>query len=230
MKTKTLLTILTFLISLQLTASQTIVYGGPVEGFWSVDNSPYFIKGAIFVDDHKTLEIEAGVIVIFETNEPMIINGGLIAVGTKTDSIRFTADFHERGWGGLRFEPGLPGSETSILSYCKFEYAIAGGEWPYHSGGAIGVRYVNDLSINNCLFEHNKAVEQRRDGPDNGGRGGAIAIWLSDIRLSKNVFRYNEAINGGAIFVDKYSNAIIDNSISTAPYPKSPRQSPKKSA
>lgn len=213
MKTKTLLTALTLLLSLQLTTAQNIINGGSVEGLWTLNNSPYLIRGPIFVDDHKTLQIEAGVEVIFETTDRMIINGNIIAIGNSSDTILFSTDNPERGWGGIRFENVLPGNDNSNLSYCKFEYANAMGNWPYHSGGAIGVLYTNNLSIEHCLFENNKALGQSGIGPDYLASGGAIAIWLSEIRLSKNVFRNNESVNGGAIFINNYSKAIIDNSL-----------------
>lgn len=214
MKQNVLLTALVLFIGFQFTNAQSIIYGGPVEGQWTKNESPYIIRGFIYVEDKKTLEIEAGVHIIFESSIPMVVNGRLLAQGNDIDTILFTTHRPDVGWGGIRFQDILSGNEASMLSYCKFEHASAKGEWPFHSGGAIGIKYTNKINIENCLFEHNKALDNMSEGE--AGRiasGGAIAIWLSEVRLSKNVFRYNEAVNGGAIFIDKYSKATIDNSL-----------------
>ncbi len=213
MKTKTFLTILALLIGAQITSAQHIIYGGPVEGVWSFDKSPYVIKGSIYVDEFNSLIIEPGVDVIFETTDPFIINGSIIAEGTISDTILFTTNLPERGWGGIRIETLGSLRESSILSFCKFEHANAKGYNRNLSGGAIGIENTYNLTIQNCLFEHNRALVLNIENPLNSGSGGAIAIWSSSIRLTKNVFRYNESVNGGALFIDEISNATIDNSL-----------------
>lgn len=209
MKTRLLFTAMILLLSIQFTNAQTVLYDGPVSGKWSFNESPYIIRGSIYVEDQTSLEIEAGVQVIFQTSDPFMIYGQLTAKGNLTDSILFSTDRPERGWGGLRFEQKYNPNDTSVIKYCRFEYASAQGNWPYHAGGAIGIKYTNSVSISNSLFQNNQAMQEGREP----GAGGAIAIWLSDVRITNCVFRYNKAQYGGAIFISKYSKAIVDNSL-----------------
>ncbi|MGB5529302.1 MAG: hypothetical protein WBQ32_04965, partial [Ignavibacteriaceae bacterium] len=88
---------LIFFISLWPTYSQTIIPGGYVSGMWTAANSPYHINDDITIHADSALTIEPGVEVIFQGHYRFIINGIINAVGTQTDSIRFTAAIPDTG-------------------------------------------------------------------------------------------------------------------------------------
>ena len=115
---------LIFFISLWPTYSQTIIPGGYVSGMWTALNSPYQINDDITIHADSALTIEPGVEVIFQGHYRFIINGILNAVGTQTDSIRFTAAIPDTGWRGLRF---INSADTSYLAYCIIEYGKSTG-------------------------------------------------------------------------------------------------------
>jgi len=103
---------------------------------WYAYASPYVITGLVTVSDGDTLTIEPGVIVKFQSNTRMDINGTLIAAGTETDSIIFTSynddeyggDTNGNGpssgspgyWDQLFFESADAGC---VLDYCRIRYA-----------------------------------------------------------------------------------------------------------
>ena len=207
MKTNYLFTILALFLAVTFTHAQTIVPAGKVEGRWTLDKSPYTIEGAIYINNGTTLFIEAGVEVIFKTNDRVNIHGRLHAVGTERKPIRFTAVDKEKGWGGIWWPRTSAENDTSKLIYCLLEYGRAQSESPYNSGGVVGVRKFNKLIIRHCTFEYNKALHHSKTAPS----GGAISLWSSDIRISHCIFRYNLAAYGGALAINEYSKPVIDN-------------------
>lgn len=58
---------------------------------WTVENSPYFIANDISVADGKTLIIDPGVVVKFEYEANLIIEGKIEAIGTELNPIYFTS-------------------------------------------------------------------------------------------------------------------------------------------
>jgi photosystem II stability/assembly factor-like uncharacterized protein len=213
MKTKVFLIILAITFGIQSIYAQEIIYGGPVEGVWSYDKSPYIIRGSIYIDEFNSLIIEPGVEVIFETTDPFYVNGVLIAEGTESDTILFTTNKPDRGWGGLIISTMEVERKHVLLAYCKFEYAGFNEFRHYKSGGAIRITNTLGMTIQNCLFEYNKITSPNPENDTEARNGGAMAIINSQIRLSKNVFRYNEARNGGALLIDNLSDVVVDNSL-----------------
>lgn len=68
---------------------QTIINAGNVTGKWTKSGSPYKVKGNILIPSNSTLRIEAGVIVEFKGYYTLEVEGNLIAIGSRTDSIKF---------------------------------------------------------------------------------------------------------------------------------------------
>lgn len=116
---------LIFIATLAHIEAQTNVSGGIYSNTtWSLANSPYVITGTVVVFPGVTLTIQPGVTVKFDTNQVLEIRQAkLIASGTNTDSITFTANSSSPAKG---FYTGIylnGGSLVPQFNYCKFMYA-----------------------------------------------------------------------------------------------------------
>ncbi|MCK5774533.1 MAG: T9SS type A sorting domain-containing protein [Bacteroidales bacterium] len=152
-----------FLFSIVNLFSQTQVEGDQF-GNWELQNSPYEVVGEINIPSGEVLTIEAGVEVNFQAYYKFTVNGNLQALGTVTDSIYFTCDSPEIGWGGIRFNET---NSINNLDYCRIEFGKTGAEYPDIHGGAMAL-IASDVIASNCVFADNDAT-----GEDNG-MGGAI--------------------------------------------------------
>ncbi|PIP22084.1 MAG: hypothetical protein COX38_02580, partial [Candidatus Nealsonbacteria bacterium CG23_combo_of_CG06-09_8_20_14_all_39_25] len=96
-----------------------------------LNNSPYFIvDGLLSVPEAKTLTIEAGATLKFDSLSGLIINGTLKAIGAEENKITFTRLLEEGIWGGIYFSPTSINSE---LNYALIQYAKYGWEGPVSS-------------------------------------------------------------------------------------------------
>ncbi len=177
--------------------SQTQVSGNQ-SGKWSADASPFQVVGDIVITSGNSLTIEPGVTVKFMGHYQFIVHGQLQAMGTETDSIYFTTDNHNVGWGGIRIDSS---NNVSHLSYCRIEWGKTSGDSPNNHGGAIAL-LTADAVVTNCVIAHNQA-----DTGDDGMGGAVYGINTgSQTRFENCKFMYNHAYGeGGAI---KYSGDI----------------------
>jgi len=129
--------------------AQTVISGGNVSGKWTKSNSPYQVNGRITVQKGTTLEIEPGVTVAFARDDwygyegELIINGQLLAEGTKEDNIVFTRQ-STNNWLGLIFS--AQGEKESIVKYASIEYSNRSGV--YITSGTITLRNVLKIIYN----------------------------------------------------------------------------------
>ncbi len=193
--------------------SQTPVPPGPISGTWTVAGEPYLIEGETTIENGTTLTIEAGVRVIWQNDSSsMWVEGQILAQGTETDSIIFTAADPLTGWKGVRFDSTLVTNDTSKFEYCVFEYAIAYGPYPDNAGGAIGALEFGKIIIDHCYFHHNKALQVNTNYP----AGGAIALWASSPVIRNSTFINNISFAGGAICCWIESDSEIKNNLFTS--------------
>jgi len=96
------LAILVAVLLLPLTANATDV-SGDQWGAWTKENSPYNVIGEVRVPPESTLVIEPGVLVNFQGHYKFVVDSlaTLLAVGSETDSIKFTAEDPDSGWHGM---------------------------------------------------------------------------------------------------------------------------------
>ena len=194
---------------------------GEVSGTWTQAESPYVIVGDVLVSPGNSLIIEPGVEVQFAGRYSLTVNGSLTAVGTATDSIKFTAydtTMYAKG-GGVRFESS--NSFNNVISHCIFEYGLANDNIPggsFDDYGAGVFCYNSSITIRNSDFRYNEAMQ-----------GGAVYINSNnDVRVSNNLIRnnhtyYDASTTGGAITAVSYqenkviveSNLIIHNTSQT---------------
>ena len=92
------------------------------------------------------------------------VNGNLQALGTIEDSIYFTTDLPETGWGGIRFDDS---EGMNNLNYCRIEFGKSSGDYPDMHGGAMALLNSN-VMITNTVVADNDATA------DDNGMGGAI--------------------------------------------------------
>ncbi|MFC2083956.1 right-handed parallel beta-helix repeat-containing protein [Bacteroidota bacterium] len=205
-----------FLIEIPHMYAQTSVPPGDVSGTWTQSNTPYNINGEITIPDGKTLIIEPGVEVVFTGHYKFIVKGRLLAVGTKLDTITFTANDESKGWHGIKLLDISSSNDSTILLYCIFQFGKAntGSGRIDRCGGAINTN-LNKLRISHCLFRNNMTYSTSIFE----SAGGAIALsGGGDPIIEYCEFIANESVYGAVMVIDGNStdpfirnNYIHDN-------------------
>lgn len=175
----------------------TEIQQGDVYGFWTQDQSPYFIHGDVNIPEDEYLVVDPGVKVIFVGPYSMTIgeNALLIAEGSENEPIEFTAWNKDIGWTGMRF---INSGDDDILSHCSISYAKKGVEiitladYYYDElieediyGGALYC-FGSSPTIANCKITNNT-----------GDIAGAIYI-VHGYPIISNTLIANNASMGGA--------------------------------
>lgn len=170
---------------------------GTINGeVWTVSDSPICVTSDLTV---LFLIIEPGVCVLVDDCE-FDVDGTLIANGTESDPITFTALNASDRWRGIRFEdtPATPGSS---LQHCTVELADSSGIEIINShpsisdctirnnttdgsgGGINAVLNAGDLVLTNCRIVGNTASSTPHGHPDcpfpcglSSGQGGGISF------------------------------------------------------
>ena len=162
-----------YLRSPKVVLADTIYVSGAISTntTWTAGNL-YVVQGDVTVAQGVSLTIEPGVIVKFQDNARLIVNGVLNARGTAGNQIVFTSykdDTHggdtngdgsasapaPNDWGWIEFRDSSVDSQN-FLEHCSFRY---GGEiYNSWSGSTYrGVVYLASASptISQCTFSHN---------------------------------------------------------------------------
>jgi len=192
-------------------AFSTPVAEGNVSGTWTQANSPYYINGEITIPNDSTLTIEPGVEVVFMGHYKFKVQGRLLAIGTKNDTIKFTAEDKDIGWHGIRFINTPNTNDTSKIVYSSFKYGKANtGDYTGDDrrGGAIFIRGFGKILVSNSLFEFNM-----NNGEISTATGGpAMYIESASPLIKNNTFSNNEGTTDCSILC-VFSNAVISNNI-----------------
>ena len=178
---------------------------------WTIAGSPYIVTNNILVNDNVTLTINPGVIVKFDFDKLLQIDGELIAQGTSSNKIIFTSNQitpQPGDWGGIVFsgysdaavfdvnENYLSGS---ILLNCVVKYGGA------NRLGVIELEGAEPL-IKNSIISKNTATGILVTSPPN---------WPSP-RILGNIIAYNSYSSlseGGGIKLICASNFKINNNL-----------------
>ena len=193
-------------------------YGNPWSGTLAGNTTwsgTKYINGDITIDNEK-LTISAGAIIIFlsETADLIITGTGQIeAVGTSGSMIRFTSDDNNNGiygetgerWGHISFE-SMGAAGASVFDNCIIEYGDVSSfsnTDPHGGGGGIFIDF-NNVSITNCIIQHNKSQW-----------GGGIFVHQNRYPGIGNCTFYDNSAEeaGGGIFLWDYASSVIENSI-----------------
>jgi parallel beta-helix repeat protein len=236
-KIKQLLICLLFVSGTAHCLAQTTIPGGIVSGNWPLSGSPYKIMGAIQIPNDSTLTIQPGVTVIFQGNYKLYVLGRILAIGTATDTITFTAANTTTGWRSIRFISPSGNNDTSRITYCKLQYGNASGPSPDDQGGALyftnfSKAVISHNSILNCKANLsggaiycesssnpviiNNTISNNKSGVNTGGSladGGGIYCTNSSPVIGNNLISYNIAGgnsgNGGGISCESNSSPVI---------------------
>ncbi|MCK4357911.1 MAG: hypothetical protein KAW92_04085, partial [Candidatus Cloacimonetes bacterium] len=163
-------------------------FGGTISSNTVWDAETIYIYDDVFINDGVTLTIDPGTTVMFQGYYKLDVQGRILAVGTGTDSIKFTAD-PSVNWQGIRFDSTPTTNDSTMFEYCLFENGI--GPWTHNDkkGGSIYAGSFSKISINHCSFSNNYA-----------DLGGALSFYNSSPVITNSYFSGNSAQYGGAYY------------------------------
>lgn len=191
-------------LSVSLIKQASYTFGTPLagslDGVLAIENSPYILTDFATVDIGNSLIIEPGVEVWAAGNYGIRVEGALSAVGTETDSIRFSSINVINSWQGFEFS-NMSHDQESSFEYCIFTKSMKVEEQGAR-GGAIYVNNYYDLTIKNCRFESNNSVS-----------GGAIAIYGSHTTVKNCLFVNNSSSSHGGAIYCRGGIPIVQNNV-----------------
>ena len=135
--------------------AQSSIPAGNVYGTWTLAGSPYNVQGHITIPVDSTLIIEPGVNIVFQGHYKFNVQGRVLAIGTVTDTIIFTAANTSTGWWGMRFDNTPFTQDSSIFKYCKLQWGKANGSGNDLYGGAFMINGFSKVRIANSHIANN---------------------------------------------------------------------------
>lgn len=165
---------------------------GNISGTLRASNSPYLAIDDIIIDSNSTLIIEPTVKFYFEEGKRLIVNGKLIAQGSKFERISFLP--YRNNWAGIKINDAI---DQVLLHFVNFENILS-----TDNQSIGGIEIINsNVSIKNCYFENNIAYH-----------GGAIGIHNGNVELYNSIFNDNQAVSiGGAVYSNQSTIKFINN-------------------
>ncbi len=177
---------------------------------WDASGSPYHVVGLVNVASGVRLYIEPGVVVQFEPDAGIVVNGYIIARGAEGDSVLFTSAVEKSpgAWGGITINGGTAVSKwfmdedatdcESCLEYCIIEYA---GSDQLTFSSALSINATSS-KITNSSLRYNKS----RTGTVYCGNVSSPVISDCDIV-------HNQASRGGGVAIGVGSKAVLRNNL-----------------
>jgi len=194
---KTFLILIFIAVTCFETLATSVTVSGNVNGSWTADT--VLVEGNLTVLQGEILVISSGTFIQFQSYYRIEVKGRIMANGLPGDTIIFTirdtSNFNAQtqgrgGWSGIRFKQIESTEDSSIFSYCRFEFSKATEDSANCYGGAILAHDFDKLSIVNCMFFNNYSYYS----------GGAVYLRNSDVRIENCVFTDNYSGNTGTIF------------------------------
>ncbi len=204
--------------------------GGPIisDTTWTLANSPYIVVANVEVWQGVTLTIQPGVVVKFNKDRLLQVDGTLIARGNAANPITFTSNQPSSAkgdWGKIEFTVSTTldtegnYASGSVLQYCVVEYG--GG------GAAKGAIEAQSLLIDHCAVWNNNTKGIYSVGTvgspsritnniisNNSAYGDGGGIYASYATISGNTVGGNRAFGGGGIYAADSTisgNTVSDN-------------------
>jgi len=175
----------------------SVTVSGNVSGTWTADT--VLVEGNLVIPQGETLDISPGTFIQFQSYYRIDVQGSVKALGLPGDTILFTirdtSNFMAQtqgrgGWSGIRFRQVAGTEDSSVFSYCRFEFSKATEDSANCYGGAILAHNFDKLRIYNSLFFNNYSYYS----------GGAVYLRSSDARIENCIFKKNYSGNTGTIY------------------------------
>ena len=195
---------------------------GDVSGTWETGKT-YLLTCSVTVREDDTLIIEEGVRILAMSGDNIrfLVNGTVVANGTRDNPITFTSATENPGdWEGI--------SISGTYNWCKFNHCI----FEYArtaislSGYAYGCDdYDNASEFNNCIVRNNAVNGFYCSGAGSSSTGCSFAKTGSSSPLIQNCWIYGNSVNGiemvaydgyhanGYVGAKLYNNIIFENGI-----------------
>ncbi len=185
---KKIIIIFSLLLISTISFAETHIPAGEVSGIWTFPNSPYIIDGHINILVDNTLIIEPGVQVLFSGHYRFYIYGRLLAEGTETDTINFTAQDTTTGWHGLKFHHSNSSvQDSSKVVYCKLKYVnisgICGAIYFFNSSSHLIKNCLITQNITRGIYCHDNSSPSIKNVTITGNTGGLYCINNSNPHL-----------------------------------------------
>ncbi len=201
LKIKLIVSFLLALILLPFSLYGDTEVAGDVSGEWTAEGSPYIATGDVVLRNGETLDIDAGVEVLFRDNTAFYIHGQLTSNGSEEDSIYYMPEDEHQIWRGLRF---INADRRSCLSYCVVAYGRAISNHAVNdtinSGGNIFI-WNSDITIEHSRISYGQVT----------GHGAGIGIWRSDPIIRNCLVDQNLSnAQAGAVYLHQSSPDILN--------------------
>ena len=165
--------------------AQTHIPYGDVSGIWTIDGSPYIIDGHISVPVDSTLIVEPSVNIFFPEQNHFRVYGRLLAIGTESDTISFTASDTTDIFAGLYFcETDTSFQDSSKLKHCRFD------------PGCVGFSNSSIAIVKNCIVTNGYGIGFNNSSPT-----------IVDVTICNNTSQNY----GGGIYCTDSSNPHLVN-------------------
>ncbi|MCX6640887.1 MAG: right-handed parallel beta-helix repeat-containing protein [bacterium] len=222
--------VLAALVFTVISAYADTIVGGQVSGTWTTGGSPYIVVADLDIPYGQTLTIDPGVQVRFTGQFRMVAHGTLTAIGTQTDSIKFSRQlpYPTYTWRGIFFDRA---QGTSEIGFCIIEWGYAQGSVGQTQAKGGGIHVLNatvniqNSRISNCVADVkgagiylNSATSEISDNLIvsnfcNGDGGGILAEYCTTLNFHDNTITHNTADNGGGIQYISTGGVIESNVI-----------------
>lgn len=166
-----------------------------------------FGPGDVYIDGELkiktfTLTVAPGTSLIISDAGPLnVYDGGrIIAKGTQTSPIYFRAG--NVRWGPVRLYNNTVSSE---FEYCTFENGKSFSSL-YPNGGVIWIYQSPNISISNCNFVSNSAMDY---GTGSASGGAIYASSTFGLTINNCSFINNSALDGGAIYLFDARSEVV---------------------
>lgn len=161
------------------------------------------IDGDVTINDNVTLTVEPGVRIHFNGYYKFDVQGTVIAEGTETDSIKFTAH-PDVPWNRIFFDNTSTANDSSKFVHCLIENSDGVNYLSNYNGGAFTIINYDKIHLEHCVLQNNIAQTS-----------GAIYLYNSSIKIKNCIIQNNEATEyyAGAIGARENSTPLISNCI-----------------